>query len=184
MNDDLATFLAGRDWSAEDHLIWGWDEHHLRQRTYLCQELPPLPYVTSVRALLLRGDHVLVVRDPGTVHILPGGRREPGETLEQTIHRELLEETGWTITQSALLGFKHFHHLAPVPPNHPYPYPDFIQVIFLAHAGEYRPEAKEPNGYELEATFRPAAEVQTLNLPSGEHVLLQVALNIRHGDST
>jgi ADP-ribose pyrophosphatase YjhB (NUDIX family) len=182
MNDDLASFLAGRQWSAEDHTIWG--QYSLRERGYLCQKLPPLPYITSVRTILLHGNDVLVVRDPGSVHILPGGRREPGETLEQTLHREVLEETGWTIAQTWLLGFKHFHHLSSVPPDHPYPHPDFLQVVFAAHAGEYRPEAKEVDGHELEAIFRPVADVKTLNLPSGEFVFLQAAINIRHGVST
>jgi 8-oxo-dGTP pyrophosphatase MutT (NUDIX family) len=182
VNDDLASFLTGRQWSAEDHTIWG--QYQLRERSYLCAELPPPAYITSVRTVLLRGDHILVVHDPVSIHTLPGGRREPGETLEQTLHREVLEETGWTIAQSSLLGFKHFHHLAPVPPDHPYPHPDFIQIIFAAHAGQFHPEAKEPDGYELEAIFRPAAEVQTLNLPAGEQVFLQAVRNIRHGDST
>jgi 8-oxo-dGTP pyrophosphatase MutT (NUDIX family) len=182
MHDDLTSFLAGRSWSAEDHTIWG--HHSLRERAYLCQELPPISYITSVRTILLRGDQILVVRDPENIHILPGGRREPGETLEQTLHRELLEETGWTIAQSWLLGFKHFHHLAPVPSDHPYPYPDFIQVVFAAHAGTFRPEAKEPDGHELEATFQPVAGVQTRHLSNGQHVFLTAALNVGYNGST
>lgn len=177
MTNDLTSFLAGRQWSAEDDIIWGWGQYSLRQRSYLCQQVPPLAYITSVRSVLLQGNQVLVVRDPGSVHILPGGRREPDETLEQTLHRELLEETGWTLAHSRLLGFKHFHHLTPAPPDYAYPYPDFIQVVFAAQAAEFIPEAKEVDGYELEALFRPAAEVALLNLPSGEHVFLQAALH-------
>jgi ADP-ribose pyrophosphatase YjhB (NUDIX family) len=57
----------------------------------------------------------MVVRDPGSVHILPGGRRRGGESLEQTLRRELLEETGWTINQPQLLGVRHFHQFGPTP---------------------------------------------------------------------
>jgi hypothetical protein len=60
------------------------DESH-----YLSHELPPLPYVTSVRSLVRRGDMVLLVRNRDGHHILPGGRREEGETVEATVRRRV-----------------------------------------------------------------------------------------------
>ncbi len=85
-----------------------------------------------MRAVVTQGENALVITSPDREHILPGGRREPGESLIETLRREALEEAGWSLRSLRLLGFKHFHHIIPRPDNHPYPYPypDFLQVVY------------------------------------------------------
>jgi ADP-ribose pyrophosphatase YjhB (NUDIX family) len=153
-----------------------WPLGRLRVRTYLTSTLPPLDLVTSVRALVRKGDQILVVRDPVSVHILPGGRREPGETLMQTLEREVLEETGWTMRDARLLGLAHFQHLAPKPAEYRYPYPDFLHLVYVATADHYDAAQREADAYELEAGFQPLSAVATLPISQGERVLLQAAL--------
>jgi 8-oxo-dGTP pyrophosphatase MutT (NUDIX family) len=48
----------------------------------------------------------------------------------QTLHREVLEETGWTIRDARLIGLAHFQHLAPKPNHKRYPYPDFLHLVY------------------------------------------------------
>ena len=109
--------------------------------------MPPLEYVTSVRGVVFRGNRVLVMRNRDEVHILPGGRREDGETLVETLVREVLEEAGWTLKVKEVLGFLHLRHLGPKPvgshQGFPYLYPDFVHVVFLSDAVEHRPKKQE-----------------------------------------
>src|SRR6185436_7871185 len=107
----LAAFLAKYAPSTQE--IVHWDDLRLRVTSYLTTEMPPLAFVTSVRAVVLNGTSVMLVHAPDGTHILPGGRREEGEALIDTLMREVLEETGWTIDQLQMLGIKHYHHLTP-----------------------------------------------------------------------
>lgn len=158
-----------------------WPPVQLRVRTYLTTRLPPLDLVSSVRALVRRDKQILVVRDPVSVHILPGGRREPGETLLQTLEREVLEETGWTLRAARLIGLAHFQHLTPQPEGYRYPYPDFLHLIYAATAERYDPTQRETDGYELEAGFQPLATVEALPISQGERALLRAAMALHAG---
>lgn len=166
--------LPVRPPDAEDEDTWG--ALRLRVHTYLTEQFPPLELVTSVRAVVLRGAEVLVVRDPTRQHVLPGGRREPAETLEQTLRREVLEETGWELGPPHLIGVIHFRHLTDRPPDYAYPYPDFLQLAYAVEAVRHVPLAQVSGDYELEARLCPLPEVEHLALRRGERVLLQAAL--------
>ena len=160
MTTPPAEFLSAHVAQAEEDYRWG--ELRLHVTSYLCRDLPPAELITSARAVVLAADGVLVVRDPTGVHILPGGRRQAGETLEQTVRREVLEETGWVIDPPRLLGVKHFRHVGPKPAGYRYLYPDFFQVVYGAQAHRFDPGSRETNGSELGAEFKPTAEVQRL----------------------
>lgn len=159
MQPDLPSFLATLAPVAQKEVVWGGGKTHLLAGCYMGSVVPPLRYVTSVRSVVIRGDEVLVMRNPDETHIMPGGRREKGETLEETLRREVLEESGWEIEPMAVLGFIHFHHLTPQPRDYPYPYPDFIHLVYISLATERRPEARVPDDYEQEAAFRSIREL-------------------------
>jgi 8-oxo-dGTP diphosphatase len=66
--------------------------------------------VLAVSAAILRDGHVLVVRrarPPAQgLYTLPGGAVEAGETLIETLIREVREELGMTIEPIALAGYR------------------------------------------------------------------------------
>ncbi len=179
MDSELARFIASGRYSAEESVVWR-DGVHLHVTYYLGGKEPPLQYVTSVRAIVFQANSVHGVRDAAShFHIMPGGRREGIETLEETLRRELLEETGWTVAGIYSLGFAHFHHLAPKPAEYTYPYPDFLQLLYIAEAGSYVPDARVPGEYELETGFVPIDKVRRAGLEQGQAVLLDAAIELR-----
>jgi len=185
MPSDLDAFLARHEADAVQIVAWGTAASPipLRIAGYLSEELPPLEYVTSVRGVVFRGNRVLVMRNRDEVHVLPGGQREGGETLVETLQREVLEEAGWTVEVGGMLGFLHLRHLGPKPPGSlpgfPYLYPDFAQVVFLAGAADHRPEARLPDDYEVEAAFCTVSEAKALGAVLAGKLFLEEAVRLR-----
>lgn len=69
---------------------------------------PDAPYRERPGAygLILRGRTMLIARttQPGEEFQLPGGGVDPGETPLRALHREAMEETGWTLRPLRRLG--------------------------------------------------------------------------------
>jgi len=138
VDPELEAFLAGRTPFARETATWG--DLDLVIRYFQATEPPPEHLVTSVRAVIFSHGRVLTVREPdGTEHIVPGGRRVTGESFEETVRREVLEETRWTVGDLSLLSVVHFEITSPVPEGYPYPHPDFLQLIYITDASEYHP---------------------------------------------
>jgi 8-oxo-dGTP pyrophosphatase MutT (NUDIX family) len=66
---------------------------------------PPPGIPHGATAICLAGDQVVLIGTDGHRWGLPGGRPEPGETLLDTLRREVAEEACATVTIGRLLGF-------------------------------------------------------------------------------
>jgi uncharacterized damage-inducible protein DinB len=131
--------------------------------------------VTSVRCLVTVGGQLLACEDAHpSVNVWPGGRREPHESWAQTARREVSEETGWLVQPESLtmLGFLHYRHLTPVPAHHPYPSPDFLQVVMHGDAVGGSEGWVDTEGHVLapgspiSRTRRPSLSPRQSNTPS------------------
>lgn len=93
---------------------------------------------TAILALVRREDALLLVRAnnfKGTFHSLVAGFLEAGETLEQCVAREVLEETGLTVNNITYFS------------NQPWPFPSGLMVGFICDyvSGEIRLQEEELN---------------------------------------
>ena len=166
--DEIRAFLAGKTPFHETETRWAEGTLPLRVRYYRSNELPPDKHVTSVRCLVFKGDSVLVLRNREGYHILPGGRREAGESFKQTLRREVAEETGWTIRAVSRLGFIHLEHKGPKPAGYRFPHPHFFQIVYTACASEFMPDSKGDDDYEESAAFVPMGELDCLGISEAE----------------
>jgi NAD+ diphosphatase len=129
-----------------------WDRNHrfcgrcgaetVRQRTELSRTCPVcglqhFPRISpAVIVRVERGDEILLARSP---HFAPGvystlaGFVEPGESLEDTILREIQEEVGVRVTNLRYFG------------SQPWPFPHSLMIGFVAdyESGEITPQEGE-----------------------------------------
>lgn len=137
---ELAPLLAAHE-PFFDHEVER-SQGRLRVRGYTAAIPVPDILVSAVRAVVFRGSRILVLSESdGTHHIMPGGRREPGERLEMTVRRELLEECGWHVGALRSFAFLHFQHPGPAPPPD---WCDFTNLIYLTEGARYDRRSLDP----------------------------------------
>lgn len=108
-----------------------WEKHCLRCHHIFYPHIAP-----SIIVLIKKGDEILMARGPHFpegVHALIAGFVEPGESLEEAVHREVAEEVGITIKNLR------YHS------SQSWPFPNSLMLAFTADyaAGEIRIDSNE-----------------------------------------
>ena len=90
----------------------------------------------SIIVAVTRGDEILLARGarfPRSLYSVLAGFVEPGETLEECVHREVREEVGIEVCNLKYFG------------SQPWPYPDSLMIGFTAEyaSGELTPDPSE-----------------------------------------
>lgn len=142
--DDVRHYLTAHPAHYEGIESWP-IQGKLRVRLCLAKTRPPVSVSSSGLAIVFRNRQVLFLYpsdQAGSIaHLLIGGRPQAGVSPEDTIIREVAEETGWRIKPARMIGFRHFFHLEPQSSQSDRPYPDFIQPIYAASAEDFVPES-------------------------------------------
>src|SRR5579871_5066483 len=126
----------------------------------LSSQLPPLELISTALVIAFVGDRLLMTELASRGWDIPGGHIEPGEHPEETVRREVLEETGATLGELHLLGYQRLRLLGPQPAAYAYPYPDSYQVFYRARVislSDFQPTPEARS----RALF-PPAEARTL----------------------
>ena len=145
--DEAAWKLAGRavqivEWDRNHRFCGRCGSETARQPAELARTCPncglqQFPRISpAVIVRVERGDRILLARSP---HFAPGvystlaGFVEPGESLEETVVREVREEVGIEVSNIRYFG------------SQPWPFPNSLMIGFVAdyESGELRPQAGE-----------------------------------------
>jgi 8-oxo-dGTP diphosphatase len=103
-------------------------------------EPPPEPLISNIHVIGRTDGGIVVCRNDLGWRFLPGGTREPGETIDQTARRELREEAGARLAGPPEWIGAHRcvrHRPTPVRPHLPHPVTYFLYAVAdLALDGE------------------------------------------------
>jgi 8-oxo-dGTP pyrophosphatase MutT (NUDIX family) len=115
-------------------LYWG-DDQSTEVVFEAINHLPPQELITACMVLAVHGKDRIVLSKPARGWGLPGGHREEGETAEECLLREAMEEAAMTLENLELIGRwstkKRFHS----PHNAKYPDQGY-QLLYVANVKE------------------------------------------------
>jgi ADP-ribose pyrophosphatase YjhB (NUDIX family) len=153
-----------------------WPSARLRNRLFVGDHDFPGELLVSARAVVFKASRVVVVDEiHGERHIEPGGGLEPGETVEQTVRREVAEECGWTVGELTLLGFHFLEPLTQPRPHLSRRWGPMVHAIFVTEGLSYSRAAKDMTQIEIGSRLTPISRA-LVELRPDQAALLRAAV--------
>ena len=127
-----------------------------------------LPVIrNAARAMIVQDDRVLLLRkaggDRGERFALPGGAQDAGETLQQALNRECLEEIGTEVEIHDLIHVAdYFKQRDTSPPSTRH----LVEFLFICSVPEkYRPRnGHHPDKHQLEVVWAALNELEQMTI--------------------
>lgn len=113
-----------------------WLPDNARLSLYRIDRLPERELISSVHAFCLEGAKLLFVKHQNRSWDIPGGHLEAGESAEQALKRELLEEAAVQIEQPEPVACLQVAFGKPYPQSLKYPVPISYLVIYKTYVKE------------------------------------------------
>jgi ADP-ribose pyrophosphatase YjhB (NUDIX family) len=175
--DIVANFLKEKEPVLVSYVSWGKQDLDFDVASYFSDDYPPSKLVTSVRAIVIHQDRIVVMENESGKHFLPGGRLDEGEGYSEGLIREVKEECGLDVQELTYLGFLHFKHLQKEPEDYPYPYPHMFQLVYSAEGTGVLVQEDE-DGYEFASHLYEKSDAMRLpNTEPGKPFLERVRGN-------
>jgi 8-oxo-dGTP pyrophosphatase MutT (NUDIX family) len=132
------------------------------------------PHVTVATIVEKDGKFLLVHEhsEEKLVYNQPAGHLEPNETLAEAAVRETLEETGWTVEPTAILGCTLF--------TSPYNGVTYYRTTFIAKAISHNPEQILDDGI-IEAVWLSYEEILEIKNKLRSPIVLNDIITYRSG---
>jgi hypothetical protein len=133
-----------------------WPSARLRARTFIDDFDYPTELLSSARAVVFKGSRVVVVSEiHGERHIEPGGGIEPGESVDQAVRREVVEECGWSVGELKPLGYHYLEPLTPEPPLADRRWGPMVHAIFVTEGVSFSRAARDMTQIETGSRLTP-----------------------------
>lgn len=159
---------------------WPWGRQHVEFR--LLDDVPDA-LVASVNLVPFEADRIVLAHVDGGSWELPGGTREPGEAIDETARRELLEEAGAVLDTFAPFGgwFCRSEDEQPYRPH--LPHPEFWRLVAIAEVRRTQAPIPAPGAELIDAveSLRPDDAIARLTNAdvAASADLLRLALDLR-----
>lgn len=147
----------------------------------LDETLPPRELITSALALAFHEGNFLMTKLHARGWDIPGGHIERGETPEQTMRREVMEEAAVELGSVHLFGYQRIRLLGDVPEGYRYPHPESFQVFYIGAVAKILPFS--PTAEAGARTFFPLAEALQQRWVQDNQLMFDAACRLITGDT-